>query len=87
LIDPASFGTEEIDHSLTTAAFRNIETHSPLIVTPVASPLPFALLLPCAPFSLLLEAQPPEIDDQPNRKRGHTIEEDISKANKHSPMH
>jgi hypothetical protein len=34
-----------------------------------------------------LEAQPPEINDQTHRESGPTIDEDISKANKHSPVH
>jgi hypothetical protein len=53
----------------------------------VASPLSSAFLLLCAPFSLLLEAQPPEISDQSNRNSGRAIDEDIGKANKHSPVH
>jgi hypothetical protein len=48
--------------------------------------LPFAFLLIFAPFSFLLEVQPPEINDQTNRKSGHTIDEDISKVNKHNPV-
>jgi hypothetical protein len=62
---------------LTTASF----------ITPVASPLLVALLLLCAPFSHFLEAQPPEINDQTNRKNGPTIGENIGKANKHNPVH
>jgi hypothetical protein len=53
----------------------------------MASPLPFALRLLRAPLSALLEAQPPEINDQTRRKSGHTIDEDIGKANEHNPMH
>ena len=56
------------------------------VVTPVCPPLPLALLLLFALLSLLLEAQPPEINDQTNRKSGHTIDEDISKVNKHNPV-
>ena len=75
------------DPSLTTASFRNIEIRSPSFVTPVASPLSSAFLLRCAPFSLLLEAQPPEIKDQTDRKSGRAIDKKISKQNKHSPVH
>jgi len=53
----------------------------------VTSPLPSALLLLSAPFSHFLEAQPPEINDQANRKSSHNIGEDIGKANKHNPVH
>ena len=73
--------------SLTTAPIRKSAIRSPSFVTPVASPLSFAFLLLCAPFSLLVEAQPPEISDQPNRKSSRAIDEDIGKANKHSPVH
>jgi hypothetical protein len=36
--------------------------------------------------SLLLDTQPPEINDQTDRKSGHPIDKDISKTNKHSPV-
>ena len=63
-----------------------MEIHSLSFITPVASPLPFACLLLFAPFSLLLEAQPPEMNDQTNRKSSHAIDKNIGKESKHSPV-
>ena len=59
----------------------------PSYVTPVSSPSPLAVLLLFALFSLLLEAQAPEISNQPHSKRGQAIDEYISKADEHNPVH
>ena len=39
-----------------------------------------------APFSLLLEAQPPGINHPADRKSGQAIDQNIREPNKHSPM-
>jgi hypothetical protein len=72
--------------SPTTASCQNSDIYSRSFITPVASPLPFACLLFFATFSLFLEAQQPEINDQTNRKSGHAIDKNIGKENTHSPV-